>query len=68
MAAYIATIEAMDDTLRDTIHETRECYFQDPTPENRAAYRQALQVFADWAMRQELKNDFRISRAAMTAA
>jgi hypothetical protein len=68
MATNIASIETMDNTLRAKVHETRKRYFQDRTPDNRVAYRQALQEFADWAMWGQLKNDSPISRVVMTTA
>jgi len=53
MAGDIIARDAMD-TLRAKVHEARERYFKDPSPENRGAYRRALRSFADWAMPIEL--------------
>ena len=50
MSCDILTSDAMDDELRAKLNEARERYFQDPTPENRAAYQHAVKVFSNWVL------------------
>jgi hypothetical protein len=39
--------DAMDDALRVEVEQTLRRLQENPSPENRAAYRQAVRVFAD---------------------
>jgi hypothetical protein len=57
MSGDILTSDAMDDKLRAKLYEARDRYFQDPTPENRAAYKHAVRVFADWVLYEKRPED-----------
>jgi hypothetical protein len=50
MPRDVPAFDAMDDELQARVDQTRERYVQDPTPENRAAYKHAVRVFAEWVL------------------